>query len=1567
MSPLVADALVPPSGGQDSSHAGLRDDSLTSFDDPAITVTIVGSGSWSLTDDTTPADGCSDVVSGGSCDVADDDSVQLFATANGSPSTISWAGDSCNTTGDECDFQIGSSDDYETVAFTDTITTATSGTGTVAVADSPNSSYGCGASSGAPCKVVDGDQITLTAAAGAGYRFTKWSGGSCNGNQSTQCPTFQASGDEGDTANFAQTVVITTQTSGTGTGTATITDANAAAGCSGVTTCVADVGDPITITPAAGSSSRFTGWSGGTCSGTTNPCTFYAGSNGETDTANFAHTVTITTATSGAGSGSAKISDAAAGCSGVTSCLANENDSITITAAAGSGSSFTGFTSGSCSGTTNPCTFEAGSNGETDTANFAQTVTINTSTSGSGSGSATISDSAAGCSGVTTCVADVGDSVTITATAGLNSGFTGFNSGTCEGKPSPCTFSASSGETDTANFAHTVTISTATSGAGAGSATISDPAAGCSGGPTCLAYEGDSVTITAAAGSSSRFTGFTSGSCNGKANPCTFSAGYSSETDTANFAQTVTITTATSGAGSGTAMISDAAAGCSGVTTCVADVGDQVTITAAAGSSSRFTGFTSGSCSGKGNPCEFYAGSTDETDTANFAQTVTISTATTGTGSGSATITDTDSLAGCIGATSCVADVGDSITISATNGSGSRFTAFTTGTCAGKSNPCNFSASSSETDTASFAATVTISTTTSGAGSGTATLTDAAAGCTNVTSCLADEGDSVTITAAAGSNSRFTGFTSGSCNGKASPCTFSAGSSSETDTANFAQTVTIATATTGAGSGTATITDSDALAGCTGTTSCVADVGDHITITATNGANSRFTAWTTGSCASQSNPCSFYAGSNETDTASFAQTFTISTATGGAGTGTATLTDSAAGCTNVTTCVADSGDSIAITATAGSNSRFTGWTGGTCSGTTTPCTFAAAGNETDTANFAKTVTISTATAGAGSGTATISDSDALAGCANVTSCVADVSDSITITATAGSNSRFTGWSGGTCTGSTSPCAFSASTGETDTATFITTYQVTATASPVAGGSIAITDTLGRCSGTSTCTADAGDTVTLTATPSSSGYNFAGWSGGTCPTATTNNPSPVCKITNIAAADSETANFDVAYNIDAGVASGSGSVTAADTTNPADCTSDVCTPSAGDVMQFTANPATGWSFNRWTGVAPYGCDGLDATCTFAASDSESDEANFMIDTEEIDAVVATGEGTEGTVSVSDSNAASTCSPAPSATRVGCTADYGDHVVLTATPAADYHLIGWTGGTCAPATSDSCTVTADAPETDTASFGPNSFTITATTSPSSEGRLTLYDNNPNANCPGTTQSSSVSCTVSYQDDIVIVAYPVIYNHFVSWAPGGSCASFTGDRTCAFEATQAETDTGDFAPGTEVTVTAASSAGGSAMVTDPKASFCSASGSYCDVGVDDKVTLTAFPDTGYSLLGWSGGSCTGVTNPCVIDPGADIALNADETDNAGFALAVPGDGSPAVPGNGSPVYVSPNGNDGNPGTQAQPVATPQRGLAIIEGSGGTYNQLRIAQGSYGGGLSLTSKDDGIGIYGG
>jgi len=174
----------------------------------------------------------------------------------------------------------------------------------------------------------------------------------------------------------------------TGSGTAAITDSNSIAGCTNVTTCLADVGDSITITPTASTGNRFTGWSGGTCAGTANPCTLPAPSSNETDTANFAKTDTITATAvttegpSGGGAVTITDSDAVAGCTSVTSCLADVGDSVTLTPVAASGYRFTGWSGGTCTGTTSPCKLTTTATAESDTASFAETVTLEAGATG---------------------------------------------------------------------------------------------------------------------------------------------------------------------------------------------------------------------------------------------------------------------------------------------------------------------------------------------------------------------------------------------------------------------------------------------------------------------------------------------------------------------------------------------------------------------------------------------------------------------------------------------------------------------------------------------------------------------------------------------------------------------------------------------------------------------------------------------------------------------------------------------------------------------------------------------------------------------------------------------------------------------------------------------------------------------------------------------------------------------------------------------------------------------------------------------------------------------------------
>ncbi|HEX4034579.1 MAG TPA: hypothetical protein VHX66_09060, partial [Solirubrobacteraceae bacterium] len=352
----------------------------------------------------------------------------------------------------------------------------------------------------------------------------------------------------------------------------------------------------------------------------------------------------------------------------------------------------------------------------------------------------------------------------------------------------------------------------------------------------------------------------------------------------AHAASVVTITAAVSGGG--TATVTDTRVNCTNKTSCSVFTGDSISIKETPTGGNRFNGWSGGTCSGTTNPCTFTASKT-ETDTATFVSQATVSVA--ASGSGTVTLTDSNGLAGCTNVTTCLTGLGDSVTLTATPSSGNRFTGWSGGShCSGTTSPCTFTITGAESYTANFAKTVTVAAATSGSGTATITDSDSLAGCTNVTSCLADVGDKITITAAASSGNRFTGWSGGTCSGTATSCVINALAAAETDTANFAKTITITAATSG--SGTATISDSDSLAGCTNVTSCLADVGDKITITATASSGNRLKSWSGGSRTAVTNPCVFNAPANaETDTANFAQTVTITAAA--SGNGTATITD----------------------------------------------------------------------------------------------------------------------------------------------------------------------------------------------------------------------------------------------------------------------------------------------------------------------------------------------------------------------------------------------------------------------------------------------------------------------------------------------------------------------------------------------------------------------------------------------------------------------------------------------------------------------------------------------------
>ena len=142
------------------------------------------------------------------------------------------------------------------------------------------------------------------------------------------------------------TATLTLAKAGTGGG--TVTSSPAGINCG--TTCTYDftIGTSVVLTAAANTSSIFSGWSGGGCSGT-GTCTVTMNSV-TTVTATFDLPL-LTVTKAGAGSGTVTSNPAGINCGSTCSYAYNKGTAVVLTAAASGGSTFGGWSGGGCSGT----------------------------------------------------------------------------------------------------------------------------------------------------------------------------------------------------------------------------------------------------------------------------------------------------------------------------------------------------------------------------------------------------------------------------------------------------------------------------------------------------------------------------------------------------------------------------------------------------------------------------------------------------------------------------------------------------------------------------------------------------------------------------------------------------------------------------------------------------------------------------------------------------------------------------------------------------------------------------------------------------------------------------------------------------------------------------------------------------------------------------------------------------------------------------------------------------------------------------------------------------------------
>jgi len=290
-----------------------------------------------------------------------------------------------------------------------------------------------------------------------------------------------------------------------------------------------------------------------------------------------------------------------------------------------------------------------------------------------------------------------------------------------------------------------------------------------------------------------------------------------------------------------------------------------------------------------------------------------------------------------------------------------------------------------------------------------------------------------------------------------------------------------------AGSGTVTSTVGGIACG----TTCSASVHDGtvMTLTAVADASAVFAGWS-GPCSDPSPTCTFTVHSDVTVGAAFdVKQHTVIVEFAGNGTGMVTGAPGALSCPGACSVSVDDGTQITLTAAAQADSVFLGWSGSGCTGTG-PCALTVTSDQTVTATFAgKDSLIVTKS---GSGTGTVTSSPAGIACGSDCSEVYAPGTVVTLTAAAGSGSRFAGWTGGGCTG-TGTCVVTVNAAMMVVAQF--DRLCTLTVARLGTGSGTVTSNPSGISCGADCTEDfvCGTAVQLTAAPN--GSTFIGWSNG----------------------------------------------------------------------------------------------------------------------------------------------------------------------------------------------------------------------------------------------------------------------------------------------------------------------------------------------------------------------------------------------------------------------------------------------------------------------------------------
>ena len=550
-----------------------------------------------------------------------------------------------------------------------------------------------------------------------------------------------------------------------------------------------------------------------------------------------------------------------------------------------------------------------------------------------------------------------------------------------------------------------------------------------------------------------------------------------------------------------------------------------------------------------------------------------------------------------------------------------------------------------------------------------------------------DVGSLVTLTAAPDSGSRFAGWSDGgsSC-GDALTCAVTLSAATRV-TATFVRQHSL-TISAGGGGGVGGTVGAGSVLDCPASScSALLDAGTEVTLTATPTSGFAFLTWG-GACSGSASTCTVTLSVDRAVSAAFSAPLTVSVSPAGYGSVVASPTGVGCG----TDCQSFAvGSVVSLTATAATGYRFLGWSGA-CSGSSSQCnvTLSAARSVSATFDVAQ-ASLSVELSGTGRGSLSgVAGGTSVLACTHSCSTSLPLGTSVTLTATPDDYSTFAGWGedGSRC-GTSSTCSVTLSAASRVTATFDRLSYTLTTASSGPGRVTSRPAGL-DCGATCTATFDAGQVVTLTATPSAHSV-FLGWSGA-CATGL-----PQCNLS-IRSARTATATFaPQLYPVEIVYAGGGrGTVTA--TAGTLLCSGQGCVSyhEYGTNVTFTGTPdeystLVGWSLETCSGAA----------CSLSVTAPQ--RLVLTLARKQLPVTLRI----EGRGRVATSTAGT---PAPLTSDLDCqgpgsctgTLEAGRVYTFTATPAAGALFTAWTAGGCATGLSQ-CNLLIAQPVTVGASFG------------------------------------------------------------------------------------------------------------------------------------------------------------------------------------------------------------------------------------------------------------------------